>query len=282
MNVDDIIMWFDEGGALQVADDARAEVALKGFEIVPDLLRIVHHVGLAPEDDAATSVAACELVLEALVARKKISRSDGGQYGRATPEPRRRPNQDLFGGGLSVTHRAASRSGAPSSSDLAAVVALRLALLREYGDHPLYAELRPDVVDRAFDLYHAQIVAADERSFSPSSAARRSAFSAASTSRGSPLVLPERYCYVSSVYVRAVGAAPGRAARARRAPPSDWCDERGLGEMRLHNASSSRVAVAAWSALGFEVVEQVRRRVVRAPDNSHDEREFASQIAPAR
>jgi magnesium chelatase subunit I len=40
-------------------------------------------------------------VLEALVARKKISRSDGGQYGRANPEPRRRPNQDLFGGGMS-------------------------------------------------------------------------------------------------------------------------------------------------------------------------------------
>jgi magnesium chelatase subunit I len=39
-------------------------------------------------------------VLEALVARKKISRSDAGQYGRANPEPRRRPNQDLFGGGL--------------------------------------------------------------------------------------------------------------------------------------------------------------------------------------
>ena len=101
VNVDDLIMWFDEGGALQVADEARGDAALKGFEIVPDLLRIVHHVGLAPADDAAISVAACELVLEALVARKKISRSDAGQYGRANPEPRRRPNQDLFGGGLS-------------------------------------------------------------------------------------------------------------------------------------------------------------------------------------
>ena len=101
VNVDDVIMWFDEGGALQVTDDARAEVALKGFEVVPGLIELVHHVGLAPEDDPATSVAACELVLEALVARKKISRSEGGQYGRATPEPRRRPNQDLFGGGLS-------------------------------------------------------------------------------------------------------------------------------------------------------------------------------------
>jgi magnesium chelatase subunit I len=64
------------------------------------LLDLVHHVGLAAEDDHGISVAACELVLEALVARKKISRSEGGQYGRATPEPRRRPNQDLFGGGM--------------------------------------------------------------------------------------------------------------------------------------------------------------------------------------
>ncbi|MGH7622959.1 MAG: magnesium chelatase, partial [Gemmatimonadaceae bacterium] len=101
VNVDEIIMWFDEGGALQVAEDSRADLALKGFAIVPDLAQVVHHVGLAPEDDPAMTVAACELVLEALVARKKISRSDGGQYGRATPEPRRRPNQDLFGGGLS-------------------------------------------------------------------------------------------------------------------------------------------------------------------------------------
>jgi magnesium chelatase subunit I len=101
VNVDDVIMWFDEGGALQVADEARADIAITGFEAVPDLLRIVHHVGLAPDDDPGMSVAACELVLEALVARKKISRSDIGEYGRANPEPRRRPNQDLFGGGLS-------------------------------------------------------------------------------------------------------------------------------------------------------------------------------------
>ena len=100
-NTDDIIMWFDEGGALQVPEDAKAEMVLESFRVVPDLVTLVHRVGLAMEDDAPTSVAACELVLEALVARKKISRSDGGQYGRATPEPRRRPNQDLFGGGLS-------------------------------------------------------------------------------------------------------------------------------------------------------------------------------------
>ena len=105
VDLDEIVMWFDEGGALQVTEDSKSDVLLKGLDVVPDLVRITHHTGLAPDDDSAVTVAACELVLEALVARKKISRSDAGQYGRATPEPRRRPggggSQDLFGGGMS-------------------------------------------------------------------------------------------------------------------------------------------------------------------------------------
>src|SRR5262245_23693911 len=99
VNLDEVIIWFDEGGALQVPDDARSEAVLKAFESIPDLLRIIRLTGLAAEDDAPVGVAACELVLEALVARKKISRTDGGTYGRAVPEQRRRPNQDLFGQG---------------------------------------------------------------------------------------------------------------------------------------------------------------------------------------
>jgi len=98
-NVDDIIMWFDEGAALQVEEDASSRGIYKALETVPGLLRIVHDTGLAAEDDAPQAVSAAELVLEALVARKRISRSDAGEYGRATPEPRRRPN-DLFGGGV--------------------------------------------------------------------------------------------------------------------------------------------------------------------------------------
>jgi magnesium chelatase subunit I len=92
-------MWFDEGGALQVEDDAKAAGVLKALNTIPDLVRVVEHVGLAQESDPPTAVAACELVLESLVARRKISRSDGGRYGRANPEPRRKPNQDLFGSG---------------------------------------------------------------------------------------------------------------------------------------------------------------------------------------
>lgn len=103
VNTDDIVIWFDEGGALQVSEDGSADAMAAAFGIVPGLIDLVQHVGLAPADDAALAVAACELVLEALVARKKISRSDGGLYGRAEPERRRRrQNEDFFGGGLSA------------------------------------------------------------------------------------------------------------------------------------------------------------------------------------
>jgi magnesium chelatase subunit I len=99
VNVDDIIMWFDEGGALLVDDDAKSQIVYRGFEVVPGLLRVIHGAGLAAEDDPGQAVAACELALEALVARKRISRNEAGEYGRSTPEPRRRP-KDLFGGGM--------------------------------------------------------------------------------------------------------------------------------------------------------------------------------------
>ena len=80
-------------------DDAKSKLVYKGFEVVPGLIDLVHSTGLAAKDDPALSVAACELVLEALVARKRISRNDAGEYGRAAAEPRRRPS-DPFGGNL--------------------------------------------------------------------------------------------------------------------------------------------------------------------------------------
>jgi magnesium chelatase subunit I len=92
---DEIVIWFDEGGALQVSDDVAASTMVQAFETVPSLINIVRALRLADVSDHGTTAAACELVLEALVARKKISRSDAGQYGRAIPEKRRRPSDDF-------------------------------------------------------------------------------------------------------------------------------------------------------------------------------------------
>ena len=102
LDSDAIVLWFEQGSALQVTDEVASAHLQKAFATVPGLLDLVHLVGLAPAGDSAVEVAACELILEALVARRKLSRSDGGEYVRAPHEPRRRPGQDPMGGGLTA------------------------------------------------------------------------------------------------------------------------------------------------------------------------------------
>jgi magnesium chelatase subunit I len=70
MNTEEIVMWFDVGGALQVTDEVPVATVVEGFGSVPGLMQIVSGSGLAPMDDLPVVAAACELVLESLVARK--------------------------------------------------------------------------------------------------------------------------------------------------------------------------------------------------------------------
>ena len=97
-NVDDIVHWFDEGGALKITPDERSESLLKGFSVVPGLLDLVDQVGLAGKKDPAAMVSACELVLEGLVAEKRIARSEDLGYVRARPDPKSppKPGPNLF------------------------------------------------------------------------------------------------------------------------------------------------------------------------------------------
>ncbi|MBI2072865.1 MAG: magnesium chelatase [Gemmatimonadetes bacterium] len=83
---DAIVQWFDEGGALKVSPQEHSDACRKGFAVVPGLIELVERVGLAPGKDAATVVSACELVLEGLVAHKRISRSEELGYVRARPD----------------------------------------------------------------------------------------------------------------------------------------------------------------------------------------------------
>src|SRR5205809_4788134 len=98
-NVDDIVHWFDEGGALKITPDERSESLLKGFTVVPGLLDLIDQVGLAAKKDPATVVSACELVLEGLVAEKRIARSEELGYVRARSEPKPPFGKGPTGGG---------------------------------------------------------------------------------------------------------------------------------------------------------------------------------------
>jgi hypothetical protein len=52
--------------------------------------------------------------------------------------------------------------------------------------------------------------------------------------------------------------------RALLAAADRWCEDQGIAEMRLHNSATAAVAEQAWNALGFEIVEHVRRRPLGA------------------
>ena len=98
-DVEPIVEYFEEGGALQVSNDAAAKACVEGFENVPGLLELLSHVGLATRDAGdGRRASACELVLEALVDAKRISRTDGGGYGRARPDTAA-PGQGFKGSG---------------------------------------------------------------------------------------------------------------------------------------------------------------------------------------
>jgi len=147
--------------------------------------------------------------------------------------------------------------------DLDTVVELRLALLREYGDHPLYGNLRPDARDRAYELYRTQLTSPHETIFVAELEQRIVGLMRCVDMPSSPLLFPERYCYVSSVYVRPTVRRKG-VLRALLAAADQWCEQEGIDEMRLHNSASALAAEKAWSALGFDLVEQVRRRTLHA------------------
>ena len=85
-NTDDVVHWFDEGGALKVAHDERSEVLLQGYTVVPGLVDLVTTTGVAGRKDAAAIVSACELVLEGLASQKRIARNEDAGYSRVRPE----------------------------------------------------------------------------------------------------------------------------------------------------------------------------------------------------
>jgi ribosomal protein S18 acetylase RimI-like enzyme len=141
--------------------------------------------------------------------------------------------------------------------DLETVVSLRLALLREHGTNPVYRRLRPDAPERARKLFGAQLGSSHEVTFLAERHGDVVGILRCVESVGSPLLFPAQYGYVSSVYVvpeaRRRGVLKALLAQAVR-----WCEWRGLPEMRLHSTSDGESANAAWTALGFEVVEHLR------------------------
>ena len=141
------------------------------------------------------------------------------------------------------------------------MVRLRFALLREQAPHPPYHRVHPDAERRARRLFAAQLVSATEALILAEHGAEAIGILRCADIEGSPLLLPERYAYVSSVYVAPEWRRRG-VLRHLLAAAEEWATHRGLTEMRLSAASDSRPALAAWRALGFVQAEQLQVRAL--------------------
>jgi len=146
---------------------------------------------------------------------------------------------------------------AATMADLAVVVELRLALLREHADNPIYRRLRPDAPARASRLFAAQLRCESEVIFLAESDGGPVGILRVVASAGLPLLFPAKHGYISSVYVVPSARRHG-VLRALFTAAMGWCRERGLREVRLHNAVENETANAVWDALGFRVVEHLR------------------------
>jgi magnesium chelatase subunit I len=79
--LDDIVDYFERGGVVQLADLASEDAMLAGLSGIPSLMAVVEALDV-DLDQPGVRGAAGELVLEALVAERRVSRSDAGRYGR--------------------------------------------------------------------------------------------------------------------------------------------------------------------------------------------------------
>lgn len=167
------------------------------------------------------------------------------------------------GAGSSAVTRAEHASAYPvtvrtaTPDDLDVVVELRLALVREHDDNPLYKRMRPDAPIQARHHFAAQLRSPDEVILLAEHEGRSVGILRCVQVAGIPLVFPLLHGYISSVYVVPEARRRG-VLRALFASALDWCRARGLTEIRLHNAVENSAANSAWESLGFAAAEYLR------------------------
>ena len=146
-------------------------------------------------------------------------------------------------------------------ADIDELVRLRVALIREHAESPMYGRPRQDLEARARVLFTEQLAAGDQACFIADRDGTTIGCLRVRESRGSPLLLPARYGYLSSAYVVPESRRDG-VLHILVEHALAWCRARGLVEVRLHVDAINEGAAAAWTSLGFPVAEHLRHRVL--------------------
>ncbi len=98
-----VVEYFERGGALRISDSAKDAAVLEGFRRVTGLVPLVEASDLGADGGGPSAlVAGCELVLEGLHAKRRISRTEEGAYTRRRPERPSRPGGGPGQGGFGI------------------------------------------------------------------------------------------------------------------------------------------------------------------------------------
>lgn len=172
-------------------------------------------------------------------------------------EPTRRAGQANLGGtAIAVRQRTAGRIVVrhATPADLEAIVAMRLALLREEARNPFFAKPHPEAGRRARRLTNAELTAPGQVFLVAVRGDAVVGMLRCRTVRRSPLVADAHQAVVTTVYV-VPSQRRGGVLRALLEAADRWCRQHRLTGMRLQCALSNDVGRRAWEALGFKPAE---------------------------
>jgi len=151
-----------------------------------------------------------------------------------------------------------------TSADVDVVTALRLQLLAEEARSPLFHRPRVDVEQVARGMFLEQVASGSEVTLLAECGRHVVGLLRCTVSRGTRLVRPSRYGFLTSAYVHPDYRRQG-VLRAMLEHAEAWCTSRGLSEVRLHCTIENVEGNATWEALGYATAEVVRRRVLSPP-----------------
>jgi GNAT superfamily N-acetyltransferase len=146
-------------------------------------------------------------------------------------------------------------------TDLAAVTAMRVALLREEALNPFFANPHPDAEQQAERLTRAELVAPGQAFLVAVRDEVAIGMLRCRAVQRTPLVEDVRQAVVTTVYVIPSQRRTG-VLRALLRAADQWCREEKLPEMRLQCALTNDTGRKAWESLGFEPAEVLYLREV--------------------
>ena len=146
-------------------------------------------------------------------------------------------------------------------ADLAAVTAMRVALLREEIRNPFFANPHPDATLQAERLTRAELGAPGQTFLVATRDGVTVGMLRCRAVQRTPLVEDVRQGVVTTVYVLPSQRRTG-VLRALLRAADQWCREEKLPEMRLQCALTNDAGRKAWESLGFEPAEVLYLREV--------------------